>query len=69
MNKNSPGFTFLFATVMVVIVAVVLALAAIILGPYQQKNIRLEKMQNILTTIGVNSTPAEAGKLFTMYVF
>ena len=68
MDKNSSRFTFLFATVMVVVVAVLLALAAIILGPYQAQNVKLEKMQNILTSIGVKTEPKEAEKLFNQYI-
>ncbi|MEJ7675751.1 MAG: hypothetical protein WKF59_24350 [Chitinophagaceae bacterium] len=49
MNKNSSGFTLTFASVMVVVVAVLLSLAAIGLGPYQAQNVKLEKMQNILS--------------------
>lgn len=68
MNKNSSGFTFLFSSVMVIVVAVLLASAAIVLGPYQAKNIRLEKMQNILSSIGVKTTREEAEKLYNQYV-
>ncbi|MEP6596716.1 MAG: NADH:ubiquinone reductase (Na(+)-transporting) subunit C [Ginsengibacter sp.] len=68
INKNSSGFTFLFSTVMVVVVAVLLALAAIELGPFQAQNIKLEKMQNILGSIGVKSEAKEAEKLFNQYI-
>ena len=68
MNKNSNRFTLFFAAVMVVVVAVLLSLAAIELGPYQAQNVRREKMQNILSSIGVVSKPAEAEKLFNQYV-
>ena len=53
MDKNSSRFTFLFASVMVVVFAVLLAVAAIALGPFQAQNVKLEKMQNILGSIGV----------------
>ena len=53
---------------MVVIVAVLLSLAAIGLGPLQTKNVRIEKMQNILGSIGVVSKPSEAESLFTKYI-
>ena len=68
MDKNSKGFTFLFSTIMVVVVAVLLSLAAIGLGPYQAQNVKLEKMQNILGSIGITSKPKEAEKLFNQYV-
>ncbi len=68
INKNSSGFTFLFASVMVIIVAVLLAVAAIMLAPYQARNIRIEKMQNILSSIGVVTDTKEAEKLFNQYI-
>ena len=67
MNKNSSGFTFLFSSIMVVVVATLLATAAIVLGPYQARNIRLEKMQNILASIGIKSNPEEVEKIFAQY--
>jgi Na+-transporting NADH:ubiquinone oxidoreductase subunit C len=68
VNKNDSRFTFLFATVMVVVVGVLLALAAIGLSPYQEKNVRVEKMQNILSSIGIKSEFEEAEKLFNQYI-
>ena len=68
INKNSSGFTFLFSIVMVVVVAVLLALAAILLAPLQAQNVKLEKMQNILGSIGVISDPKDAEKLFNQYI-
>jgi Na+-transporting NADH:ubiquinone oxidoreductase subunit C len=68
MNKNSSGFTFMFSSVMVIVVAVLLASAAIVLAPYQAKNIRLEKMQNILSSIGITTTREEAEKIYNQYV-
>jgi Na+-transporting NADH:ubiquinone oxidoreductase subunit C len=67
MNKDSNKYTFIFASVMVVIVAVLLSLAAIGLGPYQQQNVKTEKMQNILASIGVKSDAKQAESLFTKY--
>jgi Na+-transporting NADH:ubiquinone oxidoreductase subunit C len=54
MDVNKNSYTFGFAVVMVVIVASLLAVAAISLKPFQQKNIIAEKRQNILTTIGID---------------
>jgi Na+-transporting NADH:ubiquinone oxidoreductase subunit C len=67
MNKNSSGFTFIFSSVMVVVVASLLATASIVLGPFQAKNIRLEKMQNILGSVGIKSNAEDAEKLFSQY--
>ena len=67
-DKDSNGFTFGFATVMVIIVATVLSVASIVLKPYQQANKTAEKMQNILKTIGVEVTRDEATMIFGDYV-
>jgi Na+-transporting NADH:ubiquinone oxidoreductase subunit C len=53
---------------MVVVVAVLLATASISLGPYQAKNVRLEKMQNILGSVGITSTADEAEGMFAKYI-
>ena len=68
MNRNSNRFIFIFSSVMVVIVAVLLSMAAISLGPYQAKNIRIEKMQNILRSVGILSDVKEAEGLFNQYI-
>ncbi len=68
INKNSNGFTFMFAIVMVIVVAVLLSLAAIWLGPFQAQNVKLEKMQNILGSIGIKSEAKEAEKIFNQYI-
>ena len=48
MNINSNKYTFIYAVVMVVVVAVILSFAATLLAPKQDENVRIEKMQNIL---------------------
>ncbi len=52
MNKNSNTYIITYATILVVVVAAVLAFAAISLKPLQQENIKIEKMGAILTSIG-----------------
>lgn len=53
MDRNSNIYTFVFAIVMVVVVAAVLAFTATTLKPLQAENVKNEKMQNILSTIGI----------------
>ena len=48
MDKNGNSYTFIYATVMVVLVAALLAVAAVSLKPAQTKNAEIEKKQNIL---------------------
>ena len=64
MDKNSNLYTFIYASVLVVAVAVVLTVAAISLKPFQDKNVRVEKMQNILASIGIESTAKNAEELY-----
>ena len=47
INKNS--YTLGFAAIMVIVVAALLSVAYIELKPYQDRNIELEKKQNILS--------------------
>ncbi|HEX2936222.1 MAG TPA: NADH:ubiquinone reductase (Na(+)-transporting) subunit C [Bacteroidales bacterium] len=68
MKNFSNTYIFTFSAVMVVLVALLLSLAAMQLKPFQDKNIEIEKMQNILASIKVNSTPANAQELYKKYV-
>ena len=47
MNVEKNSYTFIFATIMVLIVAALLATTAISLKPHQETNVALEKKQNI----------------------
>lgn len=60
VDVNSNKYTFIFATVMVVVVATLLALASESLKPMQNENVANEKRQNILSSIGVNVAASEA---------
>jgi len=53
---------------MVVFVALFLSLAALQLKPFQDKNIEVEKKQNILASIHINSTPQNAVELYAKYI-
>jgi len=68
MNTNSNIYTFIYSSVMVILVAAVLAFTAIQLQPAQDKNVRVEKMQNILSSIGINSTVEDAEQKFNKYI-
>jgi len=50
LNTNNNIYTILYTTILVVIVAGVLAYASTALKPKQQENIALEKMQSLLRT-------------------
>ncbi|WP_461533310.1 NADH:ubiquinone reductase (Na(+)-transporting) subunit C [Sinomicrobium sp.] len=59
MNRESNSYTFIFAVVMVVIVAFLLAFTATSLKPRQDENAKKEKMENILGTIGIEVAEGE----------
>ena len=52
-NINSNGYIFLYSTILVVVVAALLTLAALWLQPYQQRNKEEEKRVKILKAAGV----------------
>lgn len=53
MNTNSNSYTFLFSLAMVVVVGALLAFAAVSTKERIAQNVKLEKMQNILSTVGI----------------
>lgn len=68
MDVNKNSYTFLFATVMVVVVAFILSYTATTLKPYQDRNIDLESKQNILKSIGINIDREMADGEFDTYI-
>ncbi|MEJ6711501.1 MAG: NADH:ubiquinone reductase (Na(+)-transporting) subunit C [Flavobacteriales bacterium] len=68
INKNSNGYTFTFAILMVVVVGTLLAVASQGLKSRQDKNTSDKKMINILSAIKVEATRANAQKMFDTYV-
>jgi len=72
VNRDSNGYTIIFAIIMVVVVGGILAFLATALKPIQEANVKNEKMQNILQAIGVDETNGisrkEAGSKFNDYV-
>lgn len=68
MDRNSNVYTFIFAIVMVVLVAAALAYTATSLKPLQNENVRQEKMQSILATIGIETTRENAPENYKKYI-
>jgi len=64
MDKNSNSYIFIYASVMVIVVAVVLSSVSGALKPRQLQNKKMEKEQNILSSIGILATPKEASELY-----
>lgn len=68
MDVNSNKYTIGFSLVMVVIVALILAFTSESLKPMQKKNVELEKMQNILQSVGVSVSRTEAEANFKQFI-
>lgn len=64
MDRNGNIYTFMYAAVMVILVAAILASVAMALKPLQTKNIEIEKKQDILSSVNIESTAANAAKLY-----
>lgn len=68
MNRESNAYIILFSVVMVVVVGVSLALIAQVTKPNFVKNQRLEKMQNILSSVNIQVPPSEAEAAYEKYI-
>ena len=68
IDKNSNGYTFSFAIVMVVVVGTLLAVASQGLKTRQDKNATDKKMISILSAINVEATRANAQEMYDKYV-
>jgi len=68
MNREGNAYTFLFATIMVVIVATALTFAATALKPLQEANIKKEKMQYILRSFGMDVSRDESPDAYKTYI-
>ena len=68
MNKESNLYTIIYSIVVVVIVAVMLAYTSETLHPQQARNIAIDKIRQILTSINIASTNSDAEELFKKYI-
>tara|TARA_B110000467_G_C18336996_1_gene498944 strand:- start:810 stop:1580 length:771 start_codon:yes stop_codon:yes gene_type:complete len=68
MDVNKNSYTFGFAAIMVIVVATLLSIAAISLKPFQDKNIELEKKQNILNSVGIEVERDSASEAYQLYI-
>ncbi len=64
MNKERNTYTFLYAAIMVIIVAAILSVMAMALKPLQTRNMETEKKQNILASVNIESTADNAEKIY-----
>ena len=68
MSRDSNLYTFLFVGIMIVGIASILAYTSQTLKPMQDENVKNEKMQNILSTVGINVSRDEAEKSYKKYI-
>ena len=68
MSRDSNLYTFLFVGIMIVGIASILAYTSQTLKPMQDENVKNEKMQNILSTVGINVRREEAEKSYKKYI-
>ena len=68
MNRDSNIYTFLFVGIMIVGIASILAYTSQTLKPMQDENVKNEKMQNILSTVGINVSRDKAEESYSKYI-
>jgi Na+-transporting NADH:ubiquinone oxidoreductase subunit C len=68
MNTNKNSYTLIYATVMVVIVALTLAFVSSALKERQESNKRLDKMKQILSSLNLDLEDQNAEELFNKYI-
>ena len=59
MNTNKNSYTFIYASIMVIIVAFLLAFVSSVLKPIQQKNVELDKKKQVLAALNIFEKDAE----------
>ena len=64
----SNGYIFKYASIMVILVAAILSAAALLLQPAQDRNVKIEKIQDILRSAHITSTTANAEELYKKHI-
>ena len=68
MKNFSNRYIYIYSTVLVLVVATVLALVAVGLKPFQQKNIKAEQMQQLLSSAGIKVERNVAEENYNKYI-
>ena len=68
LNTDSNLYIFVYSSLLVIIVAAGLAFTAVTLQERQEKNVRVEKMQNILQSVGFDVAFEDAEQLFEKHI-
>jgi Na+-transporting NADH:ubiquinone oxidoreductase subunit C len=64
----SNRYIFIYSSVMVIVVALMLSLAATILQPFQQRNLEVEKMKDILGAAHITAETEQIPAAYDKYV-
>jgi Na+-transporting NADH:ubiquinone oxidoreductase subunit C len=68
VNKENTGYVFIFTFLLIGVVAVILSSLASALSPQIAKNNETKKQMDLLQSIGVESTRANAKELYQKYI-
>ncbi|WP_430813231.1 NADH:ubiquinone reductase (Na(+)-transporting) subunit C [Carboxylicivirga sp. RSCT41] len=68
MDRQGNTYTFLYASVMVIVVAAILAFLAQSLKPMQDQNAAVAKKMDILKSVQIESTAADAVEKYKKYI-
>ncbi|MCU4157206.1 NADH:ubiquinone reductase (Na(+)-transporting) subunit C [Carboxylicivirga sp. A043] len=68
MDRQGNTYTFLYASVMVIVVAAILAFLAQSLKPFQDENAAVAKKMDILKSVQIESTAADAEEKYENYI-
>ena len=64
----SNRYIFIYASVMVIVVAAILSSAASFLKPFQEQNVRTEKIMNILKAVSIETEKKDADDTYRQYI-
>lgn len=64
MDRNGNTYTFLYAAIMVILVAAILASVSMALKPRQTRNFEIEKKKNILASVNIVSDATNAEEIY-----
>jgi Na+-transporting NADH:ubiquinone oxidoreductase subunit C len=64
----SNRYIIIYSTILVIVVATLLTLVSIGLKPKQDYNRKVEKMQNVLASVHIETTPKNAQEYFNKYI-
>lgn len=68
MRNFSNKYIYMYSTVLILIIATILSLVAVGLKPFQQKNIKAEQMQQLLSSAGINVKRNVAEANYNKYI-